>query len=167
MTPAFPQFSGPPNSLAHHALEPRSSFASFNSIREDQGWPLPPRSLSFGQVEDLSHGYSHPYNSPLPLDVRRRASEMQPPSLQTSSNNSKNTSISEVSTPPLSTTVTSQSMSQFVAPAWHALPDYSMMTKVPEYSTWSSEPAPLAKVQEEDIGASFHGDTTAVYSSAA
>lgn len=166
MTSAFSQFSGPPSSLSHHAYEPRSSFAAFNSPREDHGWPVAPRSMSFGQVEDLSHSYPHPYQSSLSMDYRRRPTELYPPSLQTSSgNSSKHNSNGEVSTPPLPAAVTSQPMAQFVSPAWNALPGHSMISKAPEYSTWYSEPAPLAKVQEEEVGPSFHGGPEAIFTS--
>ncbi|KAL8636416.1 MAG: hypothetical protein Q9228_006185 [Teloschistes exilis] len=167
MTSAFSsQFSGPPSSLSHHAYEPRSSFAAFRSPREDHGWPVAPRSMSFGQVEDLSHSYTHPYQSSLSMDYRRRPAELYPPSLQTSSgNSSKHNSNGEVSTPPLPAAVTSQPMAQFVSPAWNALPGHSMISKAPEYSTWYSEPAPLAKVQEEEIGPSFHGGPEAIFTS--
>ncbi|KAL9041590.1 MAG: hypothetical protein Q9214_004055 [Letrouitia sp. 1 TL-2023] len=165
ITPGF-QFAGPPNSMANHVHEPRSSFTSFSALREDQGWPLPARSLSFGQVEDLSHSNPNQFHPPLQYDYQRRVSEMRPPSLQSSSNNSKNNSLSESSTPPLSATMTSQPMQQFVAPAWNPLPGATVISKAPEYSQWYSEPAPLAKVQEEDLGSSFNGDHTAVFSSA-
>lgn len=165
MTPAFPQFSGPPSSLVHHAYEPRSSFAAFTSPQEDHSWPVAPRSMSFGQVEDLSHSYPNPYQSPMSIDYRRRPSELYPPSLQASSENSKNNSTGEVSTPPLAATVTSQPMSHFVSPAWNALPGHSALSKAPEYSTWYSEPAPLAKVQEEEVGPSFSDGPGAVFTS--
>ncbi|KAL8773480.1 MAG: hypothetical protein Q9209_001584 [Squamulea sp. 1 TL-2023] len=166
ITPAFQQFSGPsgpPNSLVQHAFEPRSSFAAFNSPREEAGWPLAPRSMSFGQVEDLSHGYPHPYSSPMSLDYRRRPSELYPPSLQTSSDKSKNNSNGEISTPPMSAPVTSQPMGHFVSPAWNSLPGNSIISKGPEYSAWYSEPAPLAKVQEEEILPSFNSGAGLVY----
>lgn len=168
MTSAFPQFSGPqgpPNSLVHHAFEPRSSFAAFNSPREDSGWPLAPRSMSFGQVEDLSHGYPHPYSSPMSMNYRRRPLEMYPPSLQTSTDTSKNNSSGEISTPPMTAPVTSQPMGHFISPAWNALPGHSVMSKEPEYSTWYSEPAPLAKVQEEEVLPLFHSGAGPVYTS--
>ncbi|KAL8735835.1 MAG: hypothetical protein Q9181_002683 [Wetmoreana brouardii] len=166
MTPAFSHFSGPSNSLTHHAYEPRTSFAAFTSPREEHCWPVAPRSMSFGQVEDLSHSYPNPYRSPMSIDYRRRPSEMYPPSLQTSSgNSSKHNSNGEVSTPPLVVAVTTQPMAQFVAPAWNALPGQSVMSKAPEYSTWYSEPAPLAKVQEEEVGPSYDGGPGAVFTS--
>ena len=147
----------------HHAFEPRSSFAAFNSPREDAGWPPAPRSMSFGHVEDLSHGYPHPYSSPMSIDYRRRPSELYPPSLQTSSNNSTHNSSGEISTPPMSAPVTSQPMAHFVSPAWNSLPGHSAISKGPEYSAWYSEPAPLAKVQEEEILPSFNHGPGPVY----
>lgn len=163
MTPAFSQYSGPSNSL----IQPRSSFAAFNSPREEHRWQTAPRSMSFGQVEDLSHGYPHPYQSPVSMDYRRRPSELYPPSLQTSSESSKNNSTGEISTPPLTATVTSQPMGHFISPAWNALPGHSALSKAPEYSTWYSEPAPLAKVTEEEIGPTFNGGPGPVYTSVA
>ncbi|KAL8994408.1 MAG: hypothetical protein Q9169_005616 [Polycauliona sp. 2 TL-2023] len=166
MTPAIQQFSGPqgpPNALVHHAFEPRSSFAAFNSPREDAGWHLAPRSMSFGQVEDISHGYPHPYSSPMSMDYRRRPSQLYPPSLQTSSNNSKHNSSGEISTPPMSAPLSSQPMAHFVSPSWNSLPGHSAISKGPEYSTWYSEPAPLAKVQEEEQLPSFNHGPGPVY----
>ncbi|KAL8816913.1 MAG: hypothetical protein Q9223_004158 [Gallowayella weberi] len=168
ITPAFQQFSGsqgPPVSIVHHAFEPRSSFAAFNSPREDSGWPLAPRSMSFGQVEDLSHSYPHPYNSPMSMNYRRRPSEMYPPSLQTSTGNSNNNSNGEISTPPMTAPMTSQPMGHFISPAWNSLPGHSIMSKEPEYSTWYSEPAPLAKVQEEESLTSFSSGAGPVFTS--
>ncbi|KAL8873291.1 MAG: hypothetical protein Q9174_001220 [Haloplaca sp. 1 TL-2023] len=166
MTPAFPQYAGPSNALAQHAYEPRSSFAAFNSPREDHGWPVAPRSMSFGHVEDLSHGYPNPYHSPMSMDYRRRPSEMYPPSLQTTSaTSSKHNSNGEVSTPPLASAATSQPMTDFVAPAWNSLPGSSVMSKAPEYSTWYSEPAPLAKVQEEEVGHPYGAGHGAIFTS--
>ncbi|KAL8953044.1 MAG: hypothetical protein Q9222_001094 [Ikaeria aurantiellina] len=168
MTPAFQQLSGPPgppNTLINQAFEPRSSFAAFTSPREDHAWPVAPRSMSFGHVEDLSHSYPNPYQSPLSMDYRRRPLEMYPPSLQSSSENSKNNSLAEVSTPPLSAAVSSQSMAHFVSPTWNALPGHSVMSKAPEYSTWYSEPAPLAKVQEEEVLPSFSNGPGAAFTS--
>lgn len=162
MTPAFSQYSGPPNTL----VQPRSSFAAFNSPREDHGWQTAPRSMSFGHVEDLSHGYPHPYQSPVSMDYRRRPSELYPPSLQASSDSSKNNSTGDISTPPLTATVTSQPMGHFISPAWNPLPGHSALSKAPEYSTWYSEPAPLAKVEEES-GPAFHGGPGPVYTSVA
>ena len=166
MTPAFSQFSGPPSSLAHPAFEPRSSFAAFTSPREDHGWPVAARSMSFGQVEDLSHGYPNPYRSSVSMDYRRRPSELYPPSLQASSENSKNNSTGEISTPPLTAPVTSQPMGHFVSPAWNALPGHSALSKAPEYSTWYAEPAPLAQVQEEEVGPPFNDGTGAIFTGA-
>ncbi|KAL8931930.1 MAG: hypothetical protein Q9211_006642 [Gyalolechia sp. 1 TL-2023] len=165
MTPVFSQFSGTPNSVVHHQLEPRANFAGFTSPREDHGWPLASRSMSFGQVEDLSHGYPNPYQSSMSMDYRRRPSELYPPSLRTSSESSKNNSTCEVLTPPLTATVTSQPMSHFISPAWNALPGHSALSKTPEYSTWYSEPALLAKVQEEEVGPSPNDVPGAVFTS--
>lgn len=162
MTTSFSHYSGPPNTL----IQPRSSFAAFNSPREDHGWQTAPRSMSFGHVEDLSHGYPHPYHSPVSMDYRRRPSELYPPSLQASSDSSKNNSTGEISTPPLTAAVTSQPMGHFISPAWNALPGHSVFSKAPEYSTWYSEPAPLAKVEEE-VGPAFHGGPGPVYTSVA
>lgn len=161
MTPAFSQYPGPHSSL----MQPRSSFAAFTSPREDPGWQAAPRSMSFGQVEDLSHGYLNPYHSPMSMDYRRRPSELYPPSLQASGESSKNDSTGEVSTPPLAVKVTSQPMGHFVSPAWNALPGHSALSKAPEYSTWYSEPAPLAKVTEEEVGPPFHTGPGPVYTS--
>ncbi|KAL9013686.1 MAG: hypothetical protein Q9173_001634 [Seirophora scorigena] len=161
MTPAFSQISGPPNSL----MQPRSSFAAFNSPREDHGWQSAPRSMSFGHVEDLSHGYPNPYQSPMSMDYRRRPSDLYPPSLQTSSESSKNNSTGDTSTPPLAATVGGQSMGHFVSPAWNALPGHSSLNKTVEYNPWYSDPAPLAKVTEEEVGPPFNGGPGPIFTS--
>ncbi|KAL8654912.1 MAG: hypothetical protein Q9210_001216 [Variospora velana] len=161
ITPAFSQIPGPPSSL----MQPRSSFAAFSPPREDHGWQSAPRSMSFGHVEDLSHGYPNPYLSPVSMDYRRRPSDLYPPSLQTSSESSKNNSTGDISTPPLTATVNSQSMGHFVSPIWNALPGHSSLNKTVEYNPWYSDPAPLAKVTEEEVGPPFNGGSGHIFTS--
>ena len=154
MTPGFsPHLSGPTSAI-HSISDPRSSFTSFAPSRShsDSNWAMPTRSMSFGMVEDLPHNYQNHYHQshPSSMDYRRRASEMHPPSLQASSNNSSNASISEAHMTPLS--VSSPPIQQWSVPTtWGALTT-PLVTKAPDYGTWYSETAPLAKVQEEDVG---------------
>ena len=153
MTPGFsPHLSGPTSAI-HSISDARSSFTSFAPSRShsDSSWNMPTRSMSFGLVEDLPHNYQNQYNhaQPLPMDYRRRASEMHPPSLQTS-NNSSTASIPESHMTPLP--VSSPPIQHWGVPTtWSSLSN-PLVTKAPDYGTWYGETAPLAKVQEEDIG---------------
>jgi len=166
MTPVFPsQFQGPPSSTAHHPRESVGSFTTFAPPREDHGWPIPTRSMSFGgYVEDVAGHYPNHYHHGFQMDFRRRASEMNPPSLVTSSNSS-NTSIPEAHVAPHSAPVSSQPPHHFVSPSWNHLPGHSHVGKTPDYSAWYSEPAILAQVQEEDVAPPFGGDPAILYSS--
>ena len=166
MTPAFsPYTNGPSNSLAPQPRDVGGGFAPFNGQRQESGWPVPTRSMSFGQVEDLSHQYHNNYHQPYQLDYRRRASDMHPPSLQNSANSSS-TSMSEGSSQPLSASISSQPLPHLLPPAWNALPGHSAVSKAPEYVGWYPEPAQLAKVQEEETGHHFGGSPALLYSNA-
>ena len=171
MTPAFSPYStGPTNSAPHQSPDVSGGFVPYTNSRQDSGWSLPSRSMSYGQVEDFSHHYQNStanYHHPqYQLDYRRRASELQPPSLQTSANSS-NTSMSDPTNVPMQAPVTSQPMHHFNVPsAWQALPDHSPSRKSPEYAGWYPESNQLAKVQEEEIGPHFGGDPAMLYSGA-
>ncbi|KAI9878146.1 MAG: hypothetical protein M1830_001753 [Pleopsidium flavum] len=171
MTPAFSHFSSQPSSSLHYPRDHGSSFSLAGS-REDLGWPLPARSMSFGQVEDLPMNYQHHYHEPFQHDLRRRISTdiYAPPSLDTS-NTSSRASISEPHSAPVSAPVGGQPRHHFgFPPAWNSLPGHhigAMVGKGPEgISGWYSEPSPLAKVQEEDAGPVQRGNPAAFYSSA-
>ena len=153
MTPGYsPHLSGPTSAL-NSVSDNRSSFTSFAPSRShsDSTWAAPTRSMSFGMVEDLPHSFPNRFSQshPSSMDYRRRASEMHPPSLQTS-NNSSTASIPESHMTPLS--VSSPPLQSWGVPTtWGSLAA-PMVTKAPDYGTWYGETAPLAKVQEEDIG---------------
>ena len=166
MTPVFgSQFSGPPSSTAHHSRDSIGSFTTFAPPREDHGWPVPTRSMSFGgHVEDVPGHYPNHYHHGFQMDFRRRASEMNPPSLITSSNSS-NTSIPEAHVAPHSAPVSGQPSHHFVSPTWNPLPGHTHMVKASDYSPWYSEPALLAQVQEEEVAPPFGGDPTMLYPS--
>ncbi len=168
MTPAFPHFSGHPSSSFHYPRDHGSSF-SLSGSREDLGWPLPARSMSFGQVEDLPMNYQHHYHQPFQHDFRRRISTdmYAPPSLDTSNNSS----ISEPHSAPVSAPVGGLTRQHFgFPPAWNTLPGHhigGVVGKGPEsIGGWYSEPSPLAKVQEEDAGSILRGGPATFYSSA-
>lgn len=168
MTPGFsPHLPGPAGSI-HSPPDARSSFTSFAPSRSDFGWSSAQRSMSFGLVEDFSlNGHNHNQNHYHPqsasMDYRRRASDMHPPSLQTS-NNSSNTSISEAHMTPLSVPISSSPPQHWVAPTtWGSLPNSSLVTKGPDQ--WS-EPTILAKVQEEDFGPLYGGEPAIIYADA-
>lgn len=99
------------------------------------------------------------------MEFRRRASDMHPPSLQTSGNSS-NTSVSEgQSTTPLSAPpVSSQPMHNYgISPTWNPITSHGMVGKGSEYNRWYSDTAPLAEVQEEDLANHYGGDPTIIY----
>lgn len=154
MTPGFsPHIPGPTSAL-HSISDARSSFTSFAPSRShsDSTWAMPTRSMSFGMVEDLPHSYQNHYHhsQPSSMDYRRRASEMHPPSLETS-NNSSNGSISEAHITPLSVSSPPPIQHWGVPTTWSSLAN-PLVTKAPDYGTWYGETGALAKVQEEDIG---------------
>lgn len=158
MTPGFsPHMSGLTSSM-HSGSDARSSFTAFAPSRTDSAWSMPTRSMSFGHVEDLPMSYQHHYHHPHPIpsmEYRRRASEMHPPSLQTS-NNSSATSISESHMTPLPAPVSAPPIQQWSIPTtWSTLPSSSFVTKAPDFGGWYGEAAPLAKVQEEEPGPHF------------
>ena len=153
MTPGFSPHLSVPTSALRSVSDTRSSFTSFAPSRShsDSTWAAPTRSMSFGMVEDLPQSYHnhYPHSHPSSMDYRRRASELHPPSLQTS-NNSSNASISEPGMTPLP--VSSPPIQHWGVPTtWGSLSN-PMVTKAPDYGTWYGETTPLAKVQEEDIG---------------
>ena len=166
MTPGFSPHLAPPTGSIHSAPDARTSFTSFAPSRSDSGWSTAQRSMSFGLVEDLSLNYSsqnryHP--QPASMDYRRRASDMHPPSLQTS-NNSSSTSISEAHMTPLTVPISSPPSQHWMAPIrWGSLPNSSLVTKGPDQ--WS-EPTILAKVQEEDFGPHYGGEPAIIYADA-
>ncbi|CAD6585865.1 MAG: hypothetical protein ASARMPRED_002330 [Alectoria sarmentosa] len=167
MTPGFSPHLPASTASIHSAPDARSSFTSFAPSRSDSGWSSAQRSMSFGLVEDLSlnyHNQNHYHPQSTSMDYRRRASDMHPPSLQTS-NNSSNTSISEAHMTPLSVSISSPPLQHWGAPTtWGSLPNSSLVTKGPDQ--WYSEPTILAKVQEEDFGPHYGGEPAIIYADA-
>lgn len=169
LTPAFPhQYSGPPVS----SPQPRhmsTSFVSFPSAPQVSPYPVPARSMSFDRGEHFHSNYQTPFSRPY-VDVRRRASEMHPPSLVTNTS-SPNTSISEASGTPMSapglglmtpaTTIDGISPSCWTPLSTHSpQPPHSGVSKPQDYGGWYPEPTMLPKVQEEDFVPSFNGEPT-------
>lgn len=155
-------------STLHSASDGRSSFTSFapssapSRSHSDSAWPMPTRSMSFGLVEDLPQSYQNHYShQPVSMDYRRRASEMHPPSLQTS-NNSSTGSISEAHMAPLSAPVSSPPFQQWGVPTTWGTLSSSLVAKTPDYGSWYGDATPLAKVTEEDIG-HFNGEPAILY----
>lgn len=163
MTPYSPFSSKAPNSAVHQLRDTGEGFAQFGGTRPDHGW-MPQRSISYGHLEDLPHQYHLGYHQPQHTNARRRASEMRPPSLQTS-NNSSSASVSEASNPPASAPLSNPSIHHYGPPqAWHGLPGNSPLSKSTEFGSWYSEPGPLAKVQEEEVDPRFGGHPAILYS---
>ena len=167
ITPGYsPYTTGPPTMLSQQTRDSGSNFSPFSVSRHEPGWPIPTRSMSYSHLEDFSHQYSNNYQQPYPIDTRRRASDMHPPSLHNSAHSS-NASISDAPGPPMSAPLTSQAVHQFaLPPAWNIHPVQSPMTKMPEYGGWYPDAAQLAKVQEEEVGPHFGGEPAILYSSA-
>ena len=189
MTPGFSPHLPAPTGSIHSAPDGRSSFTSFAPSRSDSGWSSAQRSMSFGLVEDISLNFrtqNHYHPESASMDYRRRASDMHPPSLQTS-NNSSNASVSEAHMTPLSLPISSPPPQHWGAPTtrhlpsadapaaaetgpahlfagWGSLPNSSLVTKGPDQ--WYSEPTTLAKVQEEDFGPHYGGEPPIIYADA-
>lgn len=171
MTPGFsPHMAGGPTSSVHSASisDGRNSFTSFAPSRSDSAWgmPMPNRSMSFGMIEDLPMSYQNNFHRPQhqPVDVRRRASEMYPPSLQTSANSST-ASIPDTQMTPVPAPVSSPPSNQWgIPPLWNQLPSNGI-GKAPDYSAFYSEPS-LAKVQEEEFAPPFGGEPAILYAGA-
>ena len=166
MTPAFSPYSSvPPNSLAPQPRDANGGYVPFNGQRQEAGWPVPTRSMSFGHAEALSHQYDNSYHQPYQLDYRRRASDLHPPSLLNSANSS-NTSMSDAPNPPLSAPIPSQPMHHLLPPAWNSLPGLPPTSKAPDFNTWYQDPGQLTKVQEEEPGPHFGSNSAILYSGA-
>ena len=148
LTPGYSPHLSAPGTV--HSIDSRNSFTTFAPARNDGAWSGPTRSMSIGVVEDLPPSYhKHIYHpQPLSMDFRRRASEMQPPSLITSADSS-HTSLSESGMTPLSAPVSSPPSHWGIPATWGTLPS-SAITKPTDFGNWYSEPG-LAKVQEEEI----------------
>lgn len=167
VTPGFsPHFSGPPSSVPHHARESVTSFSALPTTRDEPGWSMHPRSLSFGRNDEAAVGYQSHYPSPHQIEFRRRTSDMHhPPSLQTSGNSST-TSVSEAhtNTPLSAPPMTSQPMHPYsVSPTWSAISSHTLAGKGSEYGSWYPEPPSLAKVQEEDGASHYSADPAIVF----
>lgn len=176
VTPGFsPHMSGGPTSSMHSFSDSRNSFTSFAPSRhEPAGYHshVPARSMSYGLLEGLpmNNGYDNSYynHQPLSKDLRRRASDMRPPSLQTSACSSS-TSISEAHMTPHSGAPHSAPVNSPPSNHWQSLPTaYSAfpstsMSKAPYDGSWYSDQAPLAKVQEEEISPHFGAEPAILY----
>ncbi|KAL9097354.1 MAG: hypothetical protein Q9163_006364 [Psora crenata] len=149
LTSGYPSHGSGPTSSLNSISDARSSFTSFAPSRADSVWSAPSRSLSIGVVEDFPPSYQRSvYSQSLAMDFQRRASEMYPPSLTTSTNSS-NTSISEPHMTPLSAPLSSPPQRWGIPSTWNALPS-SAVIKPTDFGKWYPEPA-LANVQEEEV----------------
>jgi hypothetical protein len=168
-TPAYSQFSIPSTVIPNQQREHGGGYAY---QRDDLAWPLPTtRSMSMVNVEDLPSQYQNHYNQPFPPDFKRRvttATEMYPPSLNTS-NNSSSLSISEPHSAPISHSIGSQPAHSFgYGPGWnsfsgtHHAPSGIGKAQEP-FAGWYQEPPQLAQVQEEEAGHNLSGDPSNSY----
>lgn len=159
-TSSMQSFSDSRSSLTSFA-ESRSSLTSFAPSRHDSAqWSVPPsRSMSYGLLEGLpmNNNYDgrHYYPQSLPKEVRRRASEMHPPSLLTSANSST-TSIGDAHPGPLSAPIANDPTGtqwSTLPQSYNAFPGH-VMSKSYDHG-WYPDPVPLAKVQEEELAPPF------------
>ena len=142
LTPAFPNhFSGPPTSSSG-----RDSITSFAPLTESTVWPTPARTMSLHQGQDAYQTFQNHFPHAYDSDMRRRASEMPPVSLQ-------HTAMVEAAVAPLA----SQPMQHWGTShsSWNP-PVSTGLMKPPEFSGWySPESCALPRVQEEDIPPPF------------
>jgi len=122
--------------------------------------------MSMVNVEDLPSQYQNHYHQAFPPDFKRRmttATDIYPPSLNTS-NNSSSLSIAEPQSAPISHSMGVQPVQSFgYAPGWNAFAAPHAPSGVGKgqegFGGWYSEAHQLAQVQEEDAGSHFSGDT--------
>ncbi|KAI9682528.1 MAG: hypothetical protein M1829_000321 [Trizodia sp. TS-e1964] len=160
MTPLFSPFSGPPG-FGH--LPPRASGGSFSieGGSEDIAWPMPGRSMSYGQLEGLPSGYPTPYQ-PVPHDHQTPPNG---PAYRPQPNTTASlTSVSE----PVSASADGP-RPYGIPPMWspsYIAPPYSGVSNPPSAGyAWYPEPGPLAQVKEE-TSAALSEEPAAYYSSA-
>ncbi|KAI9776185.1 MAG: hypothetical protein M1835_005588 [Candelina submexicana] len=147
-----------------HSQHPRaggSGSFSLGRSRDEIGWPLPPRAMSYSQIENLPSQY--PNRHSIAQDRRLRTQDMYPPSLNTS-----HTSMITISEP-ASAPAISLPMHPFGAsPTWTSFsgpPMNGMVGRNPEgFNGWYSEPSPLSQVREEDGGSHYGGDVSTFFS---
>ena len=155
LTPAFPShFSGPPTSSSG-----RDSITSFAPLSEHIGWPTPARTMSLHGGQDAYQNFQNHFPNAYESDIRRRASEMPPVSLQ-------HTSISDAAVAPLPLPASVQPIQNWGTShgSWNA-PISNGLMKPPDFAGWySPEPGVLPRVQEEDIPPPFGSPPAVLYS---
>ncbi|KAI9817585.1 MAG: hypothetical protein M1827_001197 [Pycnora praestabilis] len=166
MTPGFPPFTGHVTHSPQHPPSSSSAFLNREGQREVNGWPLPPRAMSFGQIEDLPVDYANRYA--FHRDYKHNVGDdMYPPSLETGIMSMGSTSEST----PASTSLPSRSQPSHsfgVSPVWGAFSGHQMSGMIGKSSEaiagwYSGEAAPLAQVQEEDTGPQYGGSSSMFY----
>ncbi|KAI9788859.1 MAG: hypothetical protein M1816_006523 [Peltula sp. TS41687] len=153
ITPAFSSFAGPPGVPAFHHRESVSAFP-YAVQREDPGWPLQSRSMSFSHLEGLSINQSGHY--PAAHDYKQT---LQPHPYTPSY--APITSLPEpTSAPPDGRTA--------MAPSWNPSYTGNSIGGMPSRSSesfggWYPEPGRLAQVAEEASTGPLNEDTPAYY----
>ncbi|KAI9890691.1 MAG: hypothetical protein M1814_003760 [Vezdaea aestivalis] len=170
MTPAFSTFQSPPSMTAPESNGAARSAYPVDGSREDVGWPLPSRSMSFGNVESLAQTYnggSYPYRAPdfKHLPAQNGTSEIYPHPIITTGHPAS----AETMSAPLSATVDSKNGTNGYGapPQWSAGYGGSNIAEVPRkpgpgFNGWYGEPGPLAQVEEETVG-HHYGEDPAIY----
>lgn len=153
ITPAFSSFAGPPGVPAFHHRESVGAFP-YAVQREDPGWPLQSRSMSFSHLEGLSMNQSGHY--PAAHDYKQT---LQPHPYTPSY--APITPLPEpTSAPPDTRTV--------LTPSWNPNFTGNSIGGMPSRSTenfggWYPEPGRLAQVAEEVSTGPLNEDTPAYY----
>lgn len=145
-----------------HSQHPRTGGGGSFSLgrsREDIGWPLPARAMSFSQVENLS---SYPNRHNISQDQHHRMEDLYPPSLSTS-----HAPMSTMSEPASAPAISLSTHPFGASPTWTSFsgpPIDGMVGKNSEgFNGWYSEPNPLGQVREEDGGAQYGGHISAFF----
>ena len=156
-----PYNSAPPASAYPQLRDSNGAFGSFGSAKTDVGWHQPTRSMSYSQLEDMSHHGPDSYNQIYQPEMRRNTSDMLPPSLRNSTSSSA-TSVPEPPQHPLSGPATSQPLIQFGgSQGWNGFPTQS--PKSLDFGHWYNESSQLPKVQEEELSPHYVEDPALLY----
>jgi hypothetical protein len=120
--------------------------------------------MSMVNVEDLPSQYQNHYQQPFPPDLKRRmttATDVYPPSLNTS-NNSSTISIAEIQSTPVSSSMGNPPIQALgYSPGWSVFSGTQTPTMgkgQESYGQWYSEAPPLAQVREEETASHFRSD---------
>ncbi|TKA65869.1 hypothetical protein B0A49_10357 [Cryomyces minteri] len=144
----YTPYSRAPTVPSQHTMSAGQHYA-YDSSREDRGWAVPTRSMSYGNIEGLPNSYS-PYHLSAQRDHQRPSPALGcPPSIGTSST-SPNVPLGAG---PTSGGTGSQALPHFeFGPSWSPYTLRSRVSAAPlsgYEASWYGEPAALGQVDEE------------------